>query len=140
MATEWFNRKPGEPNIKPVGDDPNGPQMIVLGPDTPDWIRIPPEAGPPLAGLQLRVTRRFRAKCPLCQARGTTSIAKILELESPTEEQMQQATGPLSVRTEHSKLHTSECVACGKFAVYWAEYHSHTIPPDGDVGGEGGSE
>lgn len=53
---DWFDRRPGEGLI--AQDDPH---VILLGDQTPDVVRLPPELG----RGELRVTGAFRGACPM---------------------------------------------------------------------------
>jgi len=69
---------------------------MVLGDDTPDAVRLPPDLG----GYEVRVVRVFAAPCPQCDA-----VVRHLELDpfdAPTIKMADSAT-----------LCVAECVGCG---------------------------
>jgi len=57
--TEWFNRQAGD--VSSIGKD--DPTMVLIGDQTPDWVRLPQELG----GAQLRVLDTARLECPMCE-------------------------------------------------------------------------
>lgn len=57
--TEWFNRQAGD--VSSIGKD--DPTMVLIGDQTPDWVRLPDELG----GDKLRVLAVNRLECPMCQ-------------------------------------------------------------------------
>ena len=57
--TMWFNRKPGDFASESTDDEL---PAILVGDQTPDWVRMPPELG----GQQVRVTGTRQDPCP-CQ-------------------------------------------------------------------------
>jgi hypothetical protein len=69
MATEWFNRRPGD--VAAIGRD--DPTMLLLGGDVPDWVKVPPEAG----GGTAKVLASFKAPCPMCKEGGDVRHLKL---------------------------------------------------------------
>lgn len=57
--TEWFSKKQGD-GVSVSIDDPS---MVLIGDQTPDWVRLPDELG----GATLRVLDSIRAECPMCE-------------------------------------------------------------------------
>lgn len=57
--TEWFNRQAGAGSSIGMDD----PTMVLIGDQTPDWVRLPPELG----SETLKVTDAFRSECPMCK-------------------------------------------------------------------------
>lgn len=64
--TEWFNRAPGGASVSE--DDPS---MLLVGDQTPDWVRLPPELG----SAQLRVLGAFFDPCPRCKGAPVKHLA-----------------------------------------------------------------
>jgi len=60
--TEWFEKRVGEVSISQ--DDPS---MLLIGDQTPDWVRLPPELG----SERLRVLGAFKDRCPKCRGGGS---------------------------------------------------------------------
>ena len=58
--TEWFKRRPGDGLVKEAGD---GSFIAIIGDQTPDWVRTPPEMG----GRNLAVISKSKAACPMCK-------------------------------------------------------------------------
>ena len=58
--TEWFNRRTGDPVSVGLDEDQ---AMVLIGDQTPDWVRLPPELG----STTLKVLGKFRSECPMCE-------------------------------------------------------------------------
>lgn len=99
--TAWFNRRPGQSIcVEPEGEDPSQPVMMVIGAESPDWIRVPLDTPHADAGKELEVGDIGDAPCPLC---------------------LNQDKRRIEVRTyafTHSELLVSEC---GKHGFVWFE-------------------
>lgn len=57
--TDWFDRKAGD-NFSTHQEEEG---LVLLGDQTPDWVRLPPELG----SRQLRVTGTRYHECLMCQ-------------------------------------------------------------------------
>lgn len=70
--TEWFNRAPGQNVVSSSDqeqryDDQLDDHMLIIGANSFDWARVPPETPHPDAGRRLRVKDRHAAPCPKCE-------------------------------------------------------------------------
>lgn len=59
--TEWFDKRVGGVSVSK-----EDPSMLLVGDQTPDWVRLPPELG----GERLRVLGAFNDRCPKCRGGG----------------------------------------------------------------------
>ena len=60
MSTLWFDRHPGD-TVKQLDAEHEGDgKMLLIGTDSPDWVRLPAELG----GERARVRASVRARCP----------------------------------------------------------------------------
>ena len=58
--TEWFNKHPGQTSAVLGEDSGLGDSAVLVGLDSPDWIRLPEKLG----GMQVKVLTREQALCP----------------------------------------------------------------------------